>query len=230
MGNRCLVCCASRNLRGSEVNYFTTELELLAIVGSLAKFRTFLVKSEVHIETDHKALWFLLSTRFLNDRLTRWTLAIQDYATKITYVPGTNNIAADALSRLSGRNNSKVGNEALIGILLTRKPSDKLRQEVKHFAVEQFKDVKWSKIISILQLESVYKDYSLLSGVLTKGEEEEKRIVLTKNIMCKLLLEAHELYGHIGSSKCIRMITEYFYFPNYKHMQLAYFVAATHAR
>lgn len=83
-GQRRLICCASRSLRGSEVNYFTTELELLAIVWSLAKFRTFLVRSEVQIETYHKDLTFLFNTRFLNDRLTRWILAIQDYSPKIT--------------------------------------------------------------------------------------------------------------------------------------------------
>lgn len=66
-----LVCCASRNLRGSEINYFTTELELLSIVWALGKFRTFLLRSDLVIETDHKALSFLLTTRFLNDRLTR---------------------------------------------------------------------------------------------------------------------------------------------------------------
>ena len=36
-----IISCASRTLKGPELNYFTTEKELLAIVYSLNKFRLF---------------------------------------------------------------------------------------------------------------------------------------------------------------------------------------------
>lgn len=215
-GDRKLICCASRSLRGSEVNYFTTELELLAIVWGLSKFRTFLVRSEVHIETDHKALTFLLSTRFLNDRLTRWVLAIQDYAPKITYVPGNKNIAADALSRLSGKRISKNENEALIGIILTRKPNRTLLNEIKHISEAQRKDPKLSKIIDLVKEHPNYKNYSLINDILHKEIYGQILLVLNQDLTKKLLLETHDLYGHIGTQKCVRMISEYFYFPNLK--------------
>ena len=73
-----IVTMASRTYTGAEYNYFRTELELLAIAWALTKFRSFL-GAEVLIETDHKALCHLLTGRYLNSRLTRWRLAIQDY-------------------------------------------------------------------------------------------------------------------------------------------------------
>ena len=63
---RRIVSMASRSLRGVEVNYFTTELELLAIVWALGKFRSYILGGPIKIETDHQALTYLLSCRFLN--------------------------------------------------------------------------------------------------------------------------------------------------------------------
>lgn len=215
-GKRVLVCCASRGLRGSEVNYFTTELELLAIVWSLSKFRTFLVKSEVVIETDHKALTFLLSTRFINDRLTRWILAIQDYAPKIVHVPGSQNIAADVLSRLSGHRSHKLDNDALIGMIYLQKPSRSLQKVLKNINHFQINDPKLKLIMNNLKTDKPVRDYSLHNDILFKGTVNKKCIVLTEEIINNLVLETHQLYGHLGVLKCVKMISENFYYPNLK--------------
>ena len=45
------------------------------------------------------ALTFLRTFKFVNARLTRWILAIQDYNITIEHCPGKDNVAADVLSR-----------------------------------------------------------------------------------------------------------------------------------
>ena len=50
-----IVSMASRSLRGAEVNYFITELKFLAIVWALGKFRSYILRGPVKIETDHQA-------------------------------------------------------------------------------------------------------------------------------------------------------------------------------
>lgn len=45
-----------RTLRAPEKNYFTSELELLAIVWALGKFRSYILGNKVIIKTDHRAL------------------------------------------------------------------------------------------------------------------------------------------------------------------------------
>ena len=129
---RRIVIMASRSLRGSEVNYFTTELELLAIVWALGKFRSFILGGPVKIETDNQALSYLSSCQFLNSRLIRWKLAIQDYNVEITHIPGTRNQIADALSRIPLQKRDEDKNDVSIMIILTRKPNNDLRKHLKN--------------------------------------------------------------------------------------------------
>ena len=95
-----IVTIASRTSKGTEFKDFTTELKLLAIAWTLMKF---LIGAEILIETNHKAVCYLFTCRFLNSRLTRWRLAIQDYDFKINYIEGPRNYIADTLRRMPGR-------------------------------------------------------------------------------------------------------------------------------
>ena len=40
------------------------------------------------VQTDHRALESLLTSRELNPKLTRWALFLQQFSMKITYRPG----------------------------------------------------------------------------------------------------------------------------------------------
>ncbi|KAI5334521.1 hypothetical protein L3X38_024654 [Prunus dulcis] len=51
---------ASRTLNDAQLNYSTTEKELLAVIFALEKFRSYLVSSKVIIYIDHAALKYLL--------------------------------------------------------------------------------------------------------------------------------------------------------------------------
>ncbi|KAM1075113.1 hypothetical protein ACFX2B_019771 [Malus domestica] len=57
---------ASRTLNDAQLNYATTEKELLAIVFALEKFRSYLVGAKVFVYTDHAALKYLLSKKMLS--------------------------------------------------------------------------------------------------------------------------------------------------------------------
>lgn len=62
---------ASKTLDESQVNYPTTEKELLVVVYAPDKFRTFLLGSKVIIHTDHDALKYLLAKREAKPRIIR---------------------------------------------------------------------------------------------------------------------------------------------------------------
>uniref|UniRef100_A0A151UHX5 Retrovirus-related Pol polyprotein from transposon 297 family n=1 Tax=Cajanus cajan TaxID=3821 RepID=A0A151UHX5_CAJCA len=55
-----VIAYASRTLDAAQVNYTTTEKELLAIVFALDKFRSYLLGSKITMFSDHAALRFLL--------------------------------------------------------------------------------------------------------------------------------------------------------------------------
>ena len=54
---------ASRTLDEAQMNYVTTEKELLAIVFALDKFRSYLVGAKIIIYTDHAAIKYLLTKK-----------------------------------------------------------------------------------------------------------------------------------------------------------------------
>ena len=63
---------ASKTLTGPQLNYATTEKELLAVVFAMDKFRSYLVSATVIVYTDHAALKYLLTKKDAKPRLIRW--------------------------------------------------------------------------------------------------------------------------------------------------------------
>ena len=99
---------ASKTLGGAQVNYTTTEKELLAIIFALEKFRSYLLGSKVIIFTDHSALKFLLSKKETKPRLMRWILLMQEFDIEIKDRRGVENVVADHLSRLSSDSSTPI--------------------------------------------------------------------------------------------------------------------------
>lgn len=90
----------SKTLNSTERNYATNEKELYAIVWSLKTLRNYLYGvSNLEILTDHQPLTFAISSRNPNAKMKRWHAFIEEFAPKIIYKPGTQNVVADALSR-----------------------------------------------------------------------------------------------------------------------------------
>ena len=75
-GKPFVVYYASRTLNSAQMNYSTTEKELLAVVFALDKFRAYLIGSPITIFTDHSALKYLLSKKDAKARLIRWLLLL----------------------------------------------------------------------------------------------------------------------------------------------------------
>ena len=91
---------ASKTLDNAQGNYTTTEKELLAVVYAFDKFRSYLCLSKITVFTDHAALGYLFSKADSKPRLIRWILRLQEYDLEIKDRKGTENVAADHLSRL----------------------------------------------------------------------------------------------------------------------------------
>nr|GEW62070.1 hypothetical protein [Tanacetum cinerariifolium] len=73
---------------------------MLAVVYAFEKFRPYLVLSKSIVYTDHSALKYLLGKQYAKPRLIRWVLLLQKFDIIIRDKKGTENLAADHLSRL----------------------------------------------------------------------------------------------------------------------------------
>ncbi|UYV61963.1 K02A2.6-like [Cordylochernes scorpioides] len=89
----------SRALRAHERNYTVSELECLAIVESVDKFRIYLTGIKFTIYTDHQALQWLKTIKNPSGRLFRWSLRLSTYNYEIHYIKGSQQYEADLLSR-----------------------------------------------------------------------------------------------------------------------------------
>ncbi|XP_064483051.1 uncharacterized protein K02A2.6-like [Ornithodoros turicata] len=97
-----VIAYASRILADVERRYAQIEKEGLALLWASEKFRDYLIGKKFLLETDHKPLVSLFSTKQLHDltpRLQRMRMRLMRYTYEITYVPGKDLLAADALSR-----------------------------------------------------------------------------------------------------------------------------------
>jgi hypothetical protein len=70
---------ASKTLSRAQLNYATTEKELLAMVFAIDKFRSYLVGAKVIVYSDHAALKYLLTNKDAKPWLIRWILLLQEF-------------------------------------------------------------------------------------------------------------------------------------------------------
>ena len=94
------VAYRSKKLSPAERNYDVREREFMAILDACSHWRHYLHSDEPFVlKSDHSSLVHYMTMPNLTGRLARWVLKMQDFNCKLEYIPGPQNVVADALSR-----------------------------------------------------------------------------------------------------------------------------------
>uniref|UniRef100_A0A0N5BKC6 RNA-directed DNA polymerase n=1 Tax=Strongyloides papillosus TaxID=174720 RepID=A0A0N5BKC6_STREA len=193
----------NRTLRGSEVNYSPTDLEALALCASLEHYHVLLYNNRVHCLTDHIALTYIFSKSNLSLRLLKWSLLIQNYNIKISYIKGKSNLLADCLSRCI-RKDENVDTTAL-----------EIPRIYKWIDL-QYEDEDLVKIINQLKMEIDEKNLDVKDKELGENgllvNKKNKKIIVPNKCVDKLFTLSHK--NHESKMAVIDRLTKKFHIEN----------------
>lgn len=88
------VAYASWQTTATEEKYHSFELEALAVVFSIQKFKVYVTGIKFGVVTDCSALRLAWSKRDLSPRIARWWLDLQEYDFDVEHRPGTSMVHA----------------------------------------------------------------------------------------------------------------------------------------
>ncbi|KAL4082977.1 hypothetical protein QTP88_028323 [Uroleucon formosanum] len=152
------VVYASRQTTAEEARYHSTELETLAVVWALQKFRTYLIGKKFKVVTDCAAVRWTFSKKNIIPRIARWWLQTMDFDFEVEHRAGDKMNHVDALSRNPNECDEMVDEtEKLYVLLNTMNNEDWL-------TIAQRQDKKVNDIIRIVGLDK--------KKILTKAEKK----------------------------------------------------------
>ena len=210
------IAYVSRALTPTERRYAQIEKEALAITYACERFQEYLIGKSFHINTDHKPLVPIFSSKSLDElplRVQRFRLRLLRFQFSISHTPGKKLITADTLSRAPLQTLSPADSQLqddcdayvvmTIGSLPATEP--KLKQIKKALKADdvckqvmQFCNEGWPDRVdgSLKQYFPVRLELSVHDGLLLKGNQ----LVIPSSMQSEIIHCLHA--GHQGITKC----------------------------
>ena len=94
------VAFTSKKLLPRERKYSVIEREALSLVFAIKKWHNYLYGRDFIVETDHAPLVYINRKKIENGRIMRWALFLQTYRFLVRNIKGSQNVAADYMSRV----------------------------------------------------------------------------------------------------------------------------------
>ena len=219
------VAYESRQLTKEEKNYPVHELELLAFIHSLKKWRHYLDASPFTVYTDNRSLETIKTNKNLSKRQIRWLELFQSYQFDIHHIPREKNTAADALSNrpfrdsiLESKENTVTSSELQTIYLV--KGEDEVKEEIKK---NYENDEVWKNILFDLNNDDsseYHEKYFIDNGLLYLHDEDHSTLCVPRvqSIIATLLKMAHDVpsSGHFGIEKTLEKVARNYFWPGMK--------------
>lgn len=214
---RKVIAYASRSLSELEKKYSVYELEAMAVLFGMESFRYYLEHREFILETDNKALSWVLARPRKTGRIARWATRILAFKFSVNSIRGSDNVIADCLSRMwnesgdddAGEDGNHKTELPIVAPILTQIPQ--LFRNIKEF---QESDPHLGQVKKDLREGRQVKPYVLKDDVLCcrirKGQE--LKIAVPTELVPLIFKYFHEspVGGHLGVYKTREKIRQSF--------------------
>ncbi|GFS59606.1 transposon Tf2-11 polyprotein [Trichonephila clavipes] len=183
----------SRKTSETERKHTSYELEVLAIIEALKKFKVYILGMPFKIITDCNAFTKTMSKKDLNTRIARWALNLQDYDYTISHRSGSQMAHVDALSRIQ---------------VLTNQCNDSIVHRIKE---SQELDPHILSIKALLQ-KGPYDNYCIKNNILYKFIDGAEVLVIPDEMQHHFIKNAHDK-GHFSVKRTLEHIKNKYFIP-----------------
>lgn len=211
----------SRKTTKDEQNLHSFELETLAVIASLKRFRIYLLGLKFKIVTDCNALRTTLTKRDLIPRISRWWVQFQEYDCEIEYRAGARMAHVDALSRAPVTEPVTDDDETHV--------LDVLNIDIKDWiSTVQSNDEEIAKIREILRdkntnyIADVCKNYQLKGNHVYRIVGDKIKWVVPRAVRWQVLRMNHDNVGHFSYDKTLSRLRETFWFSKMRRFTKKY--------
>lgn len=180
----------SRKTTSTEEKYSSYELEVLAVIEAVKKWRIYLRDLKFKIVTDCNAFALTMSKRDVTDRVMRWAMYLQEYDYTVEHRAGTRMKHVDALSR--------------VYCLIIE---DSLKFRLREAQAED----EWIRAVKKVLEKEQYEDYFLRNEVLYKDPVKEF-LVVPSSMEDEIIRLAHN-QGHFATKKTQDMVEKFYFIP-----------------
>ncbi|GFX87152.1 retrovirus-related Pol polyprotein from transposon 297 [Trichonephila clavipes] len=180
----------SKKTNTAEEKYDSYELEVLAIINALKKFRVYLLGQPFKIVTDCSAFQKTMQKKELITRIARWALQLEEFDYEIEHRAGSRMKHIDALSRYPVM---MVCNDTLTSKLKNAQEEDDNIQTLKSLLEKQ-------------ESEEFFEQ----NGILYRYLNGRELIVTPKAMQAELIKLIHE-NGHFSVGKTEEIVKQNFY-------------------
>ena len=224
------VAYISRALTETEQRYAQIEKEALAVTWACERFQEYLIGMRFRMETDHKPLVPLLSSKNLDEmpvRMQRFRLRLMRFDYSVSHVPGKDLTTADTLSRSPVlKSDSRAGEfqkevDAFVNLIVNNLPATVMKlkeientqnQDAVCKQVKKYCQSAWPCLSNlkgpVKSFAKIRQELSVNNGLLLRGN----RLVIPNSLQSEILEKLHS--GHQGLTKCRLRAKQSVWWPN----------------
>ena len=205
----------STALQKSQQNWSATTKEAFALVLAVRHWHVYLAGTQFILNSDHNPLTFLRTQKDSRGKLGRWINELEEFDYMVRYIPGKDNLKADALSRNHTATHTQPASAFEDKIYANFALNDHFTEQLKE---AQSKDtvvhnaklcINKGNVIPQGRLRRVQRQIRIEHDILAKSG----RPVLPQSLR-KLIVSEYHNFAHLGTDRIYELLKQRFYWPN----------------